>query len=238
MNTKKLQLLATSCISGAKKEAILRIWNSPKSTRVTKRFPVPPFSDTNFATYLHRYVFWYQLKTAALNLLPFLLDEVRRSDKPSRSFAQYIDFSRSRHWEYAFSEQIKSKEMNKSVDWESPKNTYGDGAMRRLIYKYWMHVLMSKGVALEESPNFVDWLDPESDGFMYTSKQEESWSNAHLKLCHWYVEMPKDGTPLHEEDNRRSAEPSFAWLNAVAAPETVATNIVTNKQSARATKGR
>ena len=101
-----------------------------------------------------------------------------------------------------------------------------------------MHVLMMEGVTLEESPNFVEWLDPESDGFMYTSKQEESWSNPHLKLCHWYVEMPEDGTPLHEEDNRRSAEPSFAWSNVVTTPQTAAAGNVTNKQSARATKGR
>ena len=79
-------------------------------------------------------------------------------------------------------------------------------------------MLMKEGVALEESPNFVEWLDLESDGFMYTSKQEESWSNPHLKLCHWYIEMPEDGTPLHEEDNRRSAQPSFVWSNAVATP--------------------
>ena len=65
-----------------------------------------------------------------------------------------------------------------------------------------------EGVALEESPNFVEWLDPESNGFMYTSKQEESWSNPHLKLCHWYIEMPEDDTPLHEEGNCRSAEPT------------------------------
>ena len=54
--------------------------------------------------------------------------------------------------------------------------------MRRLIYRYWMHVLIKEGVALEESPNFVEWLDPKSDGFMYTSKQEELWSNLHLNL--------------------------------------------------------
>ena len=182
MNTEKLQLLATSCIPRTEKEAILCIWNSPKSTRIAKRFPVPPFSDTNFATYLHRYVFWYQLKTATLNQLPSLLDEVRCSDKqPSRSFAQYIDFSRSRHWEYAISEQIKSKEINKSVDWEGPKNTYEDGAMRRLIYRYWMHVLMKERVALEESPNFVEWLDPESDEFIYTSKQEATETSEELQ---------------------------------------------------------
>ena len=56
--------------------------------------------------------------------------------------------------------------------------------MRRLIYRYWFHVLLKEGVALEESPNFVDWCDLESDGFMFTAKQEESWTNDHLKLCH------------------------------------------------------
>ena len=65
-----------------------------------------------------------------------------------------------------------------------------------------MHILMKEGVALEESPNFVNWCDPKSDDFMFTAEQEESWSHAHLKLCHWYLEMPKDETPLHEELNK------------------------------------
>ena len=57
--------------------------------------------------------------------------------------------------------------------------------MRRLIYRYWLHGLLKEGMALEESLNFVDWCNPESDGaFMFTAKQEESWTNAHLKLCH------------------------------------------------------
>ena len=29
--------------------------------------------------------------------------------------------------------------------------------------------------------------------------------------------MPKDETPLHEEQNRRSANPSFSWSNVVVA---------------------
>ena len=99
------------------------------------------------------------------------------------------------------------------MDWESPKNVHGEEAMCRLIYRYWLHVLLKEGVALEESPNFVHWCDPESDGFMFMAKQEESWTNVHLKLCHWYVEMPKDETPLHEKQNRRAADPSFLWLN-------------------------
>ena len=74
-----------------------------------------------------------------------------------------------------------------------------------------MHILMKEGVALEESPNFVNWCDPESDNFMFTTEQEESWSYAHLKLCHWYIEMPKDETSLHEELNRRAADPTYVW---------------------------
>ena len=136
---------------------------------------------------------------------------------PSLSLSQYIDSSRARQWEYAFSEQIKNREINKSVDWESPKNVHGEGAMRRLIYRYWSHVLLKDGLALEESPNFVNWCDPESDGFMFTTKQEESWTKDHLKLCHLYVEMPKDETPLHEEQNRRSADPSYSWSNVADA---------------------
>ena len=86
MNTEKLQLLATSYILGTEKEVILCIWNSSKSTRVANWFLVSPFSDTNFAIYLHEYVFLYQLKTVVLGQLPSLLDEVRCSDKqPSRS---------------------------------------------------------------------------------------------------------------------------------------------------------
>ena len=47
--------------------------------------------------------------------------------------------------------------MNKSVDWESSKNIHGEGAMHCLIYRYWLHILIKEGIALEESPNFIDW---------------------------------------------------------------------------------
>ena len=101
------------------------------------------------------------------------------------------------------------KEINKSVDWDSSKNIHGDRASRHLIYRYWMHVLMKEGIALEESPNFINWCYPESNDFMFTTEQEESWSHAHLKLCHWYLKMPKDETQLHEEHNRRAADPTY-----------------------------
>ena len=185
MNTEKLQLLAISCISTQEKESILQIWNSPKSVCVAKRFPVAPFTNSTFLLYLHRYVFWSQLKTAALEQLPSLLEEARCNGlAPSISISLYIDSSKVRQWKYAFSEQIKNREINKSVDWESSKNIHGEGAIRCLIYRYWLHILLKEGIALEEPPNFVDWCDPENHGFMFMAKQEESWTNANLKLCH------------------------------------------------------
>ena len=117
MNTEKLQLLTTSCIPSTEKETILHIWNSTKSIRVAKKFPVAPFSNSNFATYLHRFIFWSQIKAAALELLPSLLAEARCTDKaPNMSLSQFTNSSRQRQWEYAFSEQIMKKEINKSVD--------------------------------------------------------------------------------------------------------------------------
>ena len=110
------------------------------------------------------------------------------------------------------------KEINKWMDWDSSKNIHGDRALRRLMYRYWMHVLMKEGVALKESPNFVNWCDPESVDFMCTTEQEESWSYAHLKLCHWYLEMPKDETSLHEELKRRAADPSYVWSSIDGPP--------------------
>ena len=96
-----------------------------------------PFPDSSFGTYLHKYMFWYQLKEKALEQLPSLLAEARCSDKlPSICFFQYIDSSIARQWKYAFIEQIRNKEINKSLEWESSKNIHGHGAMLCLVYKY------------------------------------------------------------------------------------------------------
>ena len=81
-------------------------------------------------------------------------------------------------------------------------------------------------------------MDPESDGFMYTSKQEESCSNPHLRLCYWYIEMPEDDTPLHEEENRRSAELTFMWTNVLSASWSIIADTGTQKENARTMKGR
>ena len=129
------------------------------------------------------------------------------------------------------------KEINKSVDWESSKNIHGYRASQRLIYRYWIQVLMKEGFALEESPNFVNWCDPESDNFMFTTEQEESWSHAHLKLCHWYLEMPKDETPLHEELNRRAVDPTYVWSSVGGPPQTAGQDVPASRGTGRASKG-
>ena len=236
MTTKKLQLLATSCIPSEEKEAILRVWNSLKSIRVAKRFPVAPFPDSSFGTYLHKYVFWYQLKEKALEQLPSLLAEARCSEKlPSICFSQYIDSSRAQQWEYAFIEQIRNKEINKSQEWESSKNIHGHGAMLRLVYRYWLHVLLKEGVALEESPNFVDWCDLDEDECMFSASQIEAWGFEHLKLCHWYVEMSESDTPLHEQDNWHIAEPGYSRASVGGSSRAPApANVAASRASARA----
>ena len=71
-------------------------------------------------------------------------------------------------------------------------------------------MLLKEGVALEESPNFVDWCDLDEDECMFSAAQIEAWGFEHLKLCHWYVEMPETDTPLHEQENRRIVEPGYS----------------------------
>ena len=81
--------------------------------------------------------------------------------------------------------------------------------MRRLVYRYWMHVLTEESVVFEPHPSFVSWAAKDNALYMYTSKQLKSWSPAHLKLCHWYINMDPRATSAHEEENRRSVEPEF-----------------------------
>ena len=192
--------------------------------------------DSSFGTYLHKYVFWYQLKEKALEQLPSLLAEARCSEKlPSICFSQYIDSSRARQWEYAFIEQIKNKEINKSQEWESSKNIHGHGAMLRLVYRYWLHVLLKEGVALEESPNFVEWCDLDGDECMFSAAQVEAWGFEHLKLCHWYVEMPESDTPLHEQENQRIVEPRYSRASVGGASRAPApTDVAAPRALARA----
>jgi hypothetical protein len=42
--------------------------------------------------------------------------------------------------------------------------------------------------------------------------QQADWDDAHLAACHWYIEMPKNETPHHEEANWRPVEPEFVVL--------------------------
>ena len=80
---------------------------------------------------------------------------------------------------------------------------------------------------MEESPNFVDWCDLDSKECMFSNAQIEAWSFQHLRLCHWYVKMPESDTPLHKQENRCIAEPSYSQasvggVSRPAAPTDVA----------------
>ena len=96
MTTEKLQLLATSALPSDEKERILVLWNKSKQVRVALQFPIAPFSDSVFTMYLHKYIFWSQLKDAALNQLEATLATARKraGREPSLTFDEYIDESR------------------------------------------------------------------------------------------------------------------------------------------------
>ena len=147
MTTEKLQALASNCISSEEKEAILEIWNESRDIRLVHRFPVSPFNDAAFILNLHKYMFWFQLKRAAVSLLAVLLKVARKSSiRPSIEFEEYVDDCRAFHWNYAFVDQIEAKEINKSWEWSNLKNLHGVGACRRLIFRYWIHVLLKEQV--------------------------------------------------------------------------------------------
>ena len=160
---------------------------------------------------LHKYVFWSQLKVATLNQLEATLatTQKRAGRKLSLTFNEYIDESKQQHWDYAFVEQIKLKQINKLIEWDGAKNSHGEHAMHRLMYRYWMHILIQESVIYGPYPSFISWAMKGNSLCMYSSEQFTNWSTVHLKLSHWYIEMDPKSTPAHEEDNRRAMEPEF-----------------------------
>ena len=137
MTTEKLQNLAAACLPSSEKEYLLRLWNSTKSDRKMNKFPISPFNDPVFNNYLHKYVFWFQLKAASLSLFNSIMQTYPTSEKEcSQSFENYIDYHRIYQWDYAFNIPIMKKEISKSAEFDSPKQPHGEPAMNRLIYRY------------------------------------------------------------------------------------------------------
>ena len=63
---------------------------------------------------------------ASVSLLAVLLKVARKSSiQPSIDFEDYIEDSRSKHWDYAFVDQIIAKEINKFWEWKSKNNIHG-----------------------------------------------------------------------------------------------------------------
>jgi hypothetical protein len=118
MTTEKLQNLASCAHSAAEKVKNLKLWNNTKAQRMVNMFPIGPFNDSVFNSYLHRYVFWVQIRKAAMeDILPMTGPEHRTGVQPSIFFPSYIESCRIRNWDYAFTDLIEMKEIQKSFDW-------------------------------------------------------------------------------------------------------------------------
>jgi hypothetical protein len=134
MTKEKLQNLASCAIGAVEKVRILKLWNSFKAQRLVNMFPIGPFNDSVFNSYLHRYVFWAQLRKAAMEeILPMTGPDIRTGMQPSVYFSSYIENNRIRNWDYAFIDLIDSKVFQKSFYWN--KQIHGTQACRRLIYR-------------------------------------------------------------------------------------------------------
>ncbi|KAG0566984.1 hypothetical protein KC19_7G101700 [Ceratodon purpureus] len=210
MTTEKLQNLASSSIPAEEKEKLLKIWNSSIPNRKLKKFPLFPFNDLVFNTFLHKYVFWYFLKQKSLEFYDALTSDYSLSEKaPSINLAAYIDDHRIRQWDWAFNIPILNKEISKSAEWGTAKQAHGEPAMNRLIYRYWTHVLQKEQVVPQAHPSFASWLDYDNQDTMFSRDQINHWSKEHLFNCQWYIEMDPAETPPHMVELRREIEPLF-----------------------------
>jgi hypothetical protein len=134
MTTEKLQYLAASAIDGQEKVKILKLWNSTSGQKTVMRFPHGPFNDSLFNVYLHKYVFWAQIKKAAISTLRAMVGpDLRTSKDPSIKFPAYIESNKIRQWDYAFNVSIAKKEIQKSNEWE--KQLHAEPASHRLVYR-------------------------------------------------------------------------------------------------------
>ena len=148
---------------------------------------------------------------ASVSLLAVLLKVAHKSSiQPNIDFKDYIEDSRSKHWDYAFVDQITAKEINKSWEWKSKNNIHGVRASRHLIYRYWTHVLLKEQVVKSQSSSFTTWVDTPMKDIMFTEEQIKAWDSAHLRQCHWYLEMNPKATPPHEEVNHQQVQSEFS----------------------------
>jgi hypothetical protein len=114
MTTKKLQNLAAIALSNVEKVKILKLWNSSMAQRQVQRFSIGPFTDSAFNTYLHKYVFWAQMKRAAMDIIwPMTGPEIRTRTPPS---TVYIETNQIEQWDYAFNEPVEKKEIQKGFE--------------------------------------------------------------------------------------------------------------------------
>ena len=117
MTTKKLQYLPTSALEGKEKVMILKLWNLTHAQKIVIKFLHSPFNDSIFDVYFHKYVFWAQIKRAAIYTMHTMATlELQTSKDPSIKFPAYIESDRIRQWDYVFNDSIARKEIQKSTE--------------------------------------------------------------------------------------------------------------------------
>jgi hypothetical protein len=105
------------------------------------------------------------------------------------------------------------------------------------LCRNWKHVLRAEEVVKADHPSLTPWLDLESEKCMFHEDQLDKWEIEHLWACHWYIEMPVDRTPQHEEENRRSIEPSFRSSHLTVHQQALRAP-ATTKQGAKRPRGK
>ena len=101
--------------------------------------------------------------------MPKFFDGARRIEvKPSVSLEKYINESESQQWDHAFVDQIKSKKISKAHEWNKSNKSFSKGAMQRLIYRYWIQILIKEGVIRAAHPTFSSWIDTKCFETMFT----------------------------------------------------------------------
>ena len=81
----------------------------------------------------------------------------------------------------------------------------------------------------DEHPTFFTWLDyGHPSDFMFTQEQLNDWDEAHLMMCHWYIEMDPNYIPRHEEEHRKSVELAYVQPQPAVAIECERENSTTS----------
>jgi hypothetical protein len=90
--------------------------------------------------------------------------------------------------------------------------------------KYFNFMLLQGGVIHEILALLKIWKDPKLDNTMYQKNLFKDWTSSHLRDCPWYVDCPKDNTPLFEWELQEKLDPRYVECLASSKMEAKANN--------------